>query len=157
MNQQNAITHVLDIASRWGENAEEAFARRVKVQDTIEDCTENAKLSGAELFEVVEVRDLWRAIEALQPVKPVPGNVFEYFTAKLGREPKPENRDLQELETDSICGAECVAAIDTAAAFRQVVIRAYGDENNEEGFGYPEKAEQVRALCESVCMCFWRG
>lgn len=69
MTEQEALAILLDIASRWGENAEEGFARRVTVDDTDQKCQDNADLSGAMLDEVTEVRDLWRAVKLLAPTK----------------------------------------------------------------------------------------
>jgi hypothetical protein len=58
------------------------------------------------------------------------------------------------MPLDSVCGADCKQAIDTARAFSESVIKAYGDETEQL---YPEKAEQVRALVEEVCGVFIVG
>jgi len=66
MTRQEALVHVLAIASTWAENAEEAFARRVNPDDTDDQCQANADAGCALLEEVIEVRDLWRAIKILE-------------------------------------------------------------------------------------------
>ena len=66
MTHEQALAHVLDIASRFGENVEEGFAQRVQASDSDEVCAYNADQSGADLEEVILVRDLWRAVEVLQ-------------------------------------------------------------------------------------------
>lgn len=63
MTVSEAIQVLVDCASRWGENAEEDFARRVKAGDDDKTCLRNAIESGSDPETVIEVRDLWRAIE----------------------------------------------------------------------------------------------
>lgn len=59
-----ALAHVLDIASRWGENAEEGFKARVTAEHTDEECAALAD-DVSEPDDVIEVRDLWLAIKML--------------------------------------------------------------------------------------------
>jgi len=68
MNAAEAIATVCDLASRWGENTEEGFAERVTEKMTDEQCAALAVRSEVDLEEVLEVRNLWRAIETLQMV-----------------------------------------------------------------------------------------
>jgi hypothetical protein len=83
-------------------------------------------------------------------------NVFDYFTDKLGRAPSPTYHDeFRGMPTDSVCGADCVKAIDAAHAFRESVMMAYGD--GEEFKCYADKHESVRVLCEEVCGVFICG
>jgi len=65
MTRADAIALVTAIAERWGENAEEAFARRIEAFDSDEQCQQIAAASDATVEEVVEVRDLWRAVALL--------------------------------------------------------------------------------------------
>jgi len=67
MTTKQALSIVIDIASRWGENTEEGFSTRIQPEMTDADCKEIAEASGEELDNVLEVRDLWRAIKSLQP------------------------------------------------------------------------------------------
>jgi hypothetical protein len=65
MDKFNAMSVVIGIATRWGENAEEAFFRRVKADDDDEACREIAAASDMEEEDVLDVRDLWLAIDFL--------------------------------------------------------------------------------------------
>jgi hypothetical protein len=64
VTKEEAIAIVVDIASRWGENAEEDFRVRITAEMTDEQC-EAARTEWHDLEDVTEVRDLWRAIELL--------------------------------------------------------------------------------------------
>ena len=73
MTREQALSIVLDVASRWGENAEEQFSRRVDADDTDEQLEEIAHASS-EVCEyeymmdaVHEMRDIWKAIKMLMP------------------------------------------------------------------------------------------
>lgn len=61
----HALEIVIDIAARWGENTEEGFARRVLAEDDDATCEKLADDSMVEVEDVTELRNLWRAIEAL--------------------------------------------------------------------------------------------
>lgn len=63
MTEQEALRVLVDMAGRYGENAEEAFSRRVTSSDTDDDCKAIADASEVGAAEVIEIRDLWRAIE----------------------------------------------------------------------------------------------
>jgi hypothetical protein len=65
MTRDRALAHVIDLATRFGENAEEGFAQRVRATDSDSECARIADASGAELEEVTLIRDLWRAVEIL--------------------------------------------------------------------------------------------
>ena len=65
MTKEQAIAIVVDIASRWGENAEEELSRRVSKDDDDDACQRIADDSDEELSEIYELRDLWRAIDLL--------------------------------------------------------------------------------------------
>ena len=66
MTRDQALAHVIDVATRFGENAEEGFAQRVRATDSDSQCAAIAEASGAELEEVTLIRDLWRSVELLQ-------------------------------------------------------------------------------------------
>jgi hypothetical protein len=69
MTREQAISIVCDIASRWGENTEEGFPRRLQATDTDAALKEMTGDTGGEYYELEdlqEVRDLWQAIELLQ-------------------------------------------------------------------------------------------
>jgi hypothetical protein len=63
MTTSEAIQVLVDLAGRWGENAEEDFSRRISANDTDEDCAKIAADSQHETEDVLEVRDLWLAVE----------------------------------------------------------------------------------------------
>jgi hypothetical protein len=65
MTEKQALATVIDIAARWAENAEEGFVRRIQESDDDDICRAIAEKSGALAEEVIEVRDLWRAIKVL--------------------------------------------------------------------------------------------
>jgi hypothetical protein len=68
MSTAAALALVVDIASRWGENEEEGFSRRLTDEDTDEDARAVADDGGADPDDGIEVRDLWRAIKTLQRI-----------------------------------------------------------------------------------------
>jgi hypothetical protein len=72
MTKAEALDIVLDIASRWGENAEEGLTTgRVDAQMIANDEVWTQKLAEMtdddERDQANEVRDLWTAIETLKP------------------------------------------------------------------------------------------
>ena len=64
---RQAIQTLIEIAARWGENREEGFDRRVDANDTDADCV---AIAGEfdQTEDVIEVRDLWRAVEVAQSI-----------------------------------------------------------------------------------------
>jgi hypothetical protein len=56
------------MASRYGENYEEGFSRRITADDSDEACQAVVDQCAGEydLDDVLEIRDLWRAINTLQ-------------------------------------------------------------------------------------------
>lgn len=66
---KKALAVVCDVACRWGENAEEGFARRVGENDTDAACAVLAEESQVDVEDVVLVRDLWRALALILPEK----------------------------------------------------------------------------------------
>jgi hypothetical protein len=68
MTTKQALEILSDMASRFGENAEEGFARRVTSNDSDESCQENADKSDNDVSDVIEIRDLWRAIDRVQQI-----------------------------------------------------------------------------------------
>lgn len=64
MTVQQAIQILVDVTSRWTENAEEAFARRINADDT-DDVLATLIDSDQTLEDAIEVRDNWRAIEVV--------------------------------------------------------------------------------------------
>jgi hypothetical protein len=146
MTLQEALDHVCGIATNWGENAEEAYTRRIEASDTDEILRDKAGPGAdeADLDSMREIRDLWRAIEMLRTGRST--SVFGYFTEKLGAAPTDET--LDKLPCDSNCGADCVRAVDAAAAFIKH-LRASTDE--------AENIETVTRLCQHVCETYWHG
>ena len=69
MTDKEALATVVDIASRWGENQEEGYVRRLMPEDSDETCHEIAEQSGALDEDVIEVRDLWRALAVMNTGK----------------------------------------------------------------------------------------
>jgi hypothetical protein len=74
METDEALEIVMDIAARWGENAEEAFTRRVMSTDTDEDCAGIAAMPDGTVDEtglkdVKTVRNLWRALDVLHMLR----------------------------------------------------------------------------------------
>lgn len=68
MTLTTAVQILVDCASRWGENAEEEYTRRIKTSDSIPDL-EKLLTEGDRDFllnQAIEIRDLWRAIEVAQ-------------------------------------------------------------------------------------------
>jgi len=63
--RREAIALLMDIASRWGENAEEDFVRRIKPDDTDEECERIAIDGGNDVEDVLEMRDLWRSVRLM--------------------------------------------------------------------------------------------
>jgi hypothetical protein len=114
MNHDQAMATVLDIASRYAENAEEGYAHRVKATDTDSDCEANATEGQADYEDVLLVRDTWQAIELLTP-KAARGSVYDYYLAKVGQ--PLADQSFKTLPIDSGCGADCKAAIDAGVAF----------------------------------------
>ena len=73
MTLRTAIEILIDMASRYGENTEEGFCRRVKASDGDADCAQIFAKSenGYAINDIIEIRDLWRAIEVAHDfVKP---------------------------------------------------------------------------------------
>jgi hypothetical protein len=73
VNTEKALEIVMDIAARWGENAEEQFPSRIKADDTDATLAEYARQPDGEVDEVeledaTTIRDLWRALETLHRV-----------------------------------------------------------------------------------------
>ena len=64
MTHKEAMVIVLEIASSWGENAEEAFPRRLQATDTDDDLVALAE-NEYELEEAKTIRNLWQAIVLL--------------------------------------------------------------------------------------------
>jgi hypothetical protein len=71
MNTAKALAIVCDMASRYGENYEEGFSRRITADDSDEACQAVVDQCAGEydLDDVLEIRDLWRAINTLQMVQ----------------------------------------------------------------------------------------
>jgi len=65
MSMSEALGIVADIASRWGENQEEGF-NRVQADATDDECKQIAAENEFEADEVLEVRNLWRAIDVVK-------------------------------------------------------------------------------------------
>lgn len=72
MTKAQAIAIVCDIASRFGENAEEGFSRRLTPEDSDADAQAAADAGGSEPEDGIEIRDLWRAIQLLQASQATP-------------------------------------------------------------------------------------
>jgi hypothetical protein len=66
MTFAEAVQVLVDMASRWGENAEEAFPRRIEAEDNEAECARLADGDEDLLQDIGEVRDLWRAIEIVR-------------------------------------------------------------------------------------------
>ena len=66
MTLTEALPILIDMAARYGENAEEAFVRRPAPNMTDEECAELAEATDDDVSDVIEIRDLWRAVEAAQ-------------------------------------------------------------------------------------------
>lgn len=78
MTREQALAHVIDIASRWGENAEEGLPTRISEEMLENDALFQSVLAdiGDDEYErelASEIRDLWRAIRILQAVEPAGG------------------------------------------------------------------------------------
>lgn len=67
MSRKQAVRVLADFASRFGENFEEDFSERLTPTTTDEQCATIAAKSDHEVDTVLEIRDLWRAIELLLP------------------------------------------------------------------------------------------
>jgi hypothetical protein len=70
MTKAQAMGIVCDIAGRWGENAEEGFAERIRADMTDDQCLDIARrtFDNPDQYQVdgiTTVRDLWRAIDLL--------------------------------------------------------------------------------------------
>jgi hypothetical protein len=65
MTDDEALDIVLSIASLWGENAEEAFSRRIQSTDTDETLLEIVDGNRDDLEDAKTLRSLWQAIEHL--------------------------------------------------------------------------------------------
>ena len=68
MTKQRALEIVIALASRWGENAEESFSRRIQASDTDEQLAEIVRRSygkDSTLGLASDIRDLWRAVDVL--------------------------------------------------------------------------------------------
>jgi len=65
MTRQQALTILLDIATGYGENAEEGFTRRILATDSDEACAELADRDGYDADDVIEISDLWQAAELI--------------------------------------------------------------------------------------------
>jgi hypothetical protein len=65
MSLSEAVQILMDMAGRWGENAEEEFTRRINAEDTNEDL-EKITLSKGELERAIEIRDLWMAVKIVE-------------------------------------------------------------------------------------------
>ncbi len=63
MSIDEAVIILMDLAARYGENAEEIFIHRVKDTDDDETCIELAEQSQVQADEVIEIRDLWKAVQ----------------------------------------------------------------------------------------------
>ena len=76
MTRDEAIDHVIGIATMWGENAEEAYPRRITKDMTDDDLRELLKgsedLDQDDLEDARSIRDLWIAIDVLTNNKPRP-------------------------------------------------------------------------------------
>jgi len=59
-----ALPILIDMAARYGENAEEMFIRRPTADMTDEQCAALAAETDDEVSDVIEIRDLWRAVDA---------------------------------------------------------------------------------------------
>ena len=75
MTREQALAHVIDIAARWGENAEEGLPTRISEEMLENDALFQSVLDdiGDDEYErdlATEVRDLWRAIAILQADAP---------------------------------------------------------------------------------------
>jgi hypothetical protein len=63
---QPAIDCLLLIAASWNENTEEGFSERIRADMSDDDCKQIADSDGfTESSEVIEVRDIWRAVDLL--------------------------------------------------------------------------------------------
>jgi hypothetical protein len=70
MSLSEAVQILVDIASRWGGNAEEEFSRRISAKDTdealqalVNDDRVSEPIDKYRRETAIEIRDLWRAIE----------------------------------------------------------------------------------------------
>lgn len=78
-------------------------------------------------------------------------DIHEYFVTSLGTPKSPgrlrELRGRQDWPLDSVCGIECVKAIDAAVTLLQCMRAAYGVHNH--------RAEAIREatlhICEVIC------
>ncbi len=58
-----AVQVLVDCASRWAENAEEAFPRRINADDTDDVLIQLALEVSVLPDAAIEIRDLWKAVE----------------------------------------------------------------------------------------------
>jgi len=72
MTKEEAITIVCDIATRWGENLEEDFPSRINATMSDVECEAIAARSASSYHvdDIIEVRDLWRAVALLTATEP---------------------------------------------------------------------------------------
>jgi hypothetical protein len=74
MMTEEALETAMDIASRWGENAEERFTSRLQPDMTDEQVEEIVRMPDGEvdkfdLEDAVTIRNLWRALDVLGRVR----------------------------------------------------------------------------------------
>jgi hypothetical protein len=70
MSLSEAVQILVDISSRWGENAEEEYSRRINANDDdealralVNDDRVDEQIDEYRRETAIEIRDLWRAIE----------------------------------------------------------------------------------------------
>jgi hypothetical protein len=71
MTREQAIVQLCDVASRWAENAEEAYPRRIKASDTDDELRKMLALAfdDYELQDVIDIRNTWQAVETFTTVR----------------------------------------------------------------------------------------
>lgn len=93
------------------------------------------------------IADLETALKK-QPVKIlVGGTVAAHFYKAFGVASTDDS--LNELDTDSNCGQDCVKVIDRAKALLESITEAHGDKSKE--------GRDLIAMVDDVCQVFWRG
>lgn len=68
MLSAQALDLLCDVASRWGENTEEGFPKRLTGETTDEEIATLAEGDADEIEEMTTVRDLWRAVAYVQDI-----------------------------------------------------------------------------------------
>ncbi len=151
MGLVQALEILTDIASRYGENAEEDFSQRLNAQSTdaeVKHVAENSE--GYEVSDVTEIRDLWRAVEVAQKYINNAEKEKGGPVAQLDLDGLKKALFNSGYASDEIIASRLVEAVNGRATYQIDYYHAdsYEDDKIEKGYIYVERKDDGKFYAE---------